>query len=241
MQDVSRIAGLAFGVLSWGSLLSPEDPRVLLAFHAYATAVLAQCQVACGEPGAQVTARFAERVVTLPCSGRHPSADAVTWKYAWYAALICRDEALLDALASIPEDVLRASVTRVDAYQFPWRSALIASRHDPTKTSTAVEETLVLSREATLPLAQVERTFGPVLAAIVQADEGAFDVALRAALLEHKAYWGKRERDSDDRAVIALGPLALTCFAYDRGIRARVTSDYLVPQLIERQVGGPKP
>jgi hypothetical protein len=66
-------------------------------------------------------------------------------------------------------------------------------------------------------------------------DHAAFNDALKEALELHKAYWtANEEREDSPAGYLALGPLAITCLAYDAGFPIEIESDYLPKHLLQR-------
>lgn len=59
-----------------------------------------------------------------------------------------------------------------------------------------------------------------------------FDEVLVHALEQHRAYWSGHE---DTTGGIALGPLAMTCLAHDRGFRPSVESGYVPKHLVTKK------
>jgi hypothetical protein len=55
---------------------------------------------------------------------------------------------------------------------------------------------------------------------------------IREALKVHRKFFGSKSESRNSHGWVALGPLALGCLAYDRGITVDVRSDYLLPYLI---------
>jgi len=67
-------------------------------------------------PGHTIEVPFGERRVPFPSYGPSSSSHATAWHKAWYAALMSRDEPSLAALATISDDVLRASTPGMDEF-----------------------------------------------------------------------------------------------------------------------------
>src|SRR6185295_20339867 len=82
-------------------------------------------------PGHTIEVPVGEHRAPLSSYGPESRSHVIAWHTAWYGALMSRDEASLAALATISDDVLRASPTECDEYAFAWKAALVAFREDP--------------------------------------------------------------------------------------------------------------
>lgn len=91
-------------------------------------------------------------------------------------------------------------------------------------------------------LAQQLRTDDPTIALFnhVMANRtDEFEETLVHALEQHRAYWSGHE---DTTGGVALGPLAMTCLAHDRGFRPSVESGYVPKHLVTKKwLTPPKP
>ncbi|WP_435228788.1 immunity 49 family protein [Streptomyces sp. Tue6028] len=59
--------------------------------------------------------------------------------------------------------------------------------------------------------------------------------SLTQALTWHKQYWtGDEARSLSSDGLVALGPLAIACMAYDNGFPIEVESEYLPKALLQR-------
>ncbi|MDH6630273.1 hypothetical protein M2271_008133 [Streptomyces sp. LBL] len=66
------------------------------------------------------------------------------------------------------------------------------------------------------------------------ADHEQFNQSLANALTLHKPYWTADEGHANDvRGLVAVGPLAMACLAYDAGFPVEVESDYLPKHLLK--------
>ncbi|EGX54915.1 hypothetical protein SZN_35547, partial [Streptomyces zinciresistens K42] len=62
-----------------------------------------------------------------------------------------------------------------------------------------------------------------------------FNAALVDAITRHKDYWTADDaRSLSGEGLVALGPLALACMAYDAGMPIEVESAYLPKALLQR-------
>ncbi|MDQ0941966.1 hypothetical protein QFZ67_003671 [Streptomyces sp. V1I1] len=62
-----------------------------------------------------------------------------------------------------------------------------------------------------------------------------FNAALVDALTWHKEYWTANEaRSLSGEGLVALGPLAIACMAYDADMPIEVESEYLPKHLLQR-------
>lgn len=65
-------------------------------------------------------------------------------------------------------------------------------------------------------------------------DHTAFHKALANAVQWHKEYWTEESRAFQASGLVALGPLAVACFAHDAGFPIEVESEYLPATLLGR-------
>jgi hypothetical protein len=67
----------------------------------------------------------------------------------------------------------------------------------------------------------------------VRRDEPGFSLALEEASKLHRAYWTlTEEREPDIDGAVALGPLAIACWAYGGDLPVDVESEYLPKRLL---------
>jgi hypothetical protein len=61
-----------------------------------------------------------------------------------------------------------------------------------------------------------------------------FNEALSDALRWHKEYWTQdQERSSSSSGLVAIGPLAIACLAYDAAFAIEAESEYLPKHLLK--------
>ncbi|MEV3989887.1 immunity 49 family protein [Streptomyces sp. NPDC049837] len=177
----------------------------------------------------------------LPATGPREYLHAGNWLTAYYLAVICRENERAHRLAQVPVSFLRASGAEFDEYVYPWVETLQhAGFQRPEMWDTLVaavdgtdpEGVRVASRELMLkilypPIELFHRYQRE------QAEE--FNKALADALTWHKEYWTANEaRALSGDGLVALGPLAVACMAYDAGMPVEVESEYLPRHLLQR-------
>ncbi|MFJ1751840.1 immunity 49 family protein [Kitasatospora sp. NPDC088134] len=172
------------------------------------------------------------RVREIPATGWQTYADADNWLDAFYLALICRDGEQARWLCGIPVERLRAAPDDGDdGFTYAWIEALQAHRLQRPDAATA----LAAAREAARDAAeQLQRPLVRLLAEL--GGGGAeFGPALVEAVELHRAYWtATEERAGQPAGGLALGALALACWAFDLGHPVAVESPYLPVRLIDR-------
>lgn len=162
------------------------------------------------------------------------------WHTAFLVAAISRNAAALDTLCQTPIDLLRRSITRTNDYYFLYAEALQAL----WKREENVDEKLLAALEATDPDNIPERHTDFVLHIAVPEmellmqyladDEEAFNTSLVQALELHKKFYGMAEKfRRNPIGFLALGPLAMCCFAADSGMKITVQSDYLLANALQ--------
>ncbi|MEU6483389.1 immunity 49 family protein [Streptomyces sp. NPDC046887] len=180
-------------------------------------------------------------VKQLPSTGPQDYLHAGNWLTSYYLAVICRENERADRLARVPVSFLRASGTEFDDYIYPWVESLQNAWFQRPETwdtlvaavdGTDPESTRVASKELMLKI-----LYPPVeLFHRYQRQEAEqFNAALADALTWHKEYWTANEaRSVSGEGLVAVGPLAIACMAYDAGIPIEVESEYLPKHLLQR-------
>jgi hypothetical protein len=180
-------------------------------------------------------------VRSLPASGPRSWVNAGSWISVFMLSVICRDKARLDAICEVPPSLLQASGAEFDAYIYAWVETLRSywlGRPD-------LGDQLLLAAEGlapeAAPIAGAEMTtkiLWPVVDLFhrfITADHEQFNRSLVNALTLHKQYWTADEgRARDARGLVAVGPLAMACLAFDAGFPVEVESEYLPKHLIKR-------
>ncbi|MGW1146019.1 immunity 49 family protein [Streptomyces sp. NPDC002454] len=182
------------------------------------------------------------KVRTLPATGPRSYANAGTWLTAFFFAIACRDQKRMTELAELPLDVLRESGAEHDEYLMHWVSALQAYwLRNQVRLVDELSETFRKSHPDVVRVASrdwVQQISYPpmnLFHRFVTRDHAGFNAALVEALESHKAYWTSDEDHAEDiEGMVALGPLAMTCLAYDGDFPIEVESDYLPHHLIAR-------
>ncbi|MHB9859058.1 immunity 49 family protein [Streptomyces sp. YIM S03343] len=186
-----------------------------------------------------IQARIEHEVRSIPAS-RPQAADAGNWITAFWLAVVCREKDRMARLCHVPVELLRASGAEYDEYVYTWMKALQAywlARDD-------FGQLLVAAAQGTRP--EGLRIASPDLMSVilwspielmthlVRDDRARFNDSLALALRRHKEYWtADEERARRSSGLVALGPLAIACFAHDAGFPIDVQSDYLPKALLE--------
>ncbi|MFJ6743711.1 immunity 49 family protein [Streptomyces sp. NPDC091279] len=187
-------------------------------------------------------------VKNLPATGPREYLHAGNWLTSYYLAAICRENERLDQLARVPLSFLRASGAEFDEYIYAWVETLQNAWFGRRETW----DTLVTAVNATTPDATrgagaelMLKILSPPLELFhryQRQDVEQFNAALVDALTWHKEYWtGDEARALSGEGLIALGPLAIACMAYDADIPIEVESDYLPKALLQRSWTGEFP
>ncbi|RST07216.1 hypothetical protein E2C00_09165 [Streptomyces sp. WAC05374] len=178
----------------------------------------------------------------LPAMGPRKFANAPNWLEAFWYAVICRDQQRMTELCDVPLERLRASGTEHDEYLHHWVATLQAYW---SHRQGDMVEALTLAFRQSLPdavriaprdwLQQISYPPINLFYRFVKRDHDGFNAALVETLELHRAYWSATEdRTHDVRGLWAIGPLAMTCLAYDGGFPIDVSSDYLPVHLLNR-------
>lgn len=188
-----------------------------------------------------IEARIAGKVRSIPASGPQPSANAGNWIKAFWLAIVCREQDRMTELCHVPLSLLRASGAEYDEYIYAWIDALqsywlrrdgVSDKLVAAVNGTDPENTEIADRELMLKI-----LYPPIelFHRYLRQDPGQFNTALVEALQWHKEYWtADEDRASSSEGLVALGPLAMACLAYDAEFPLEVQSDYLPKALLER-------
>ncbi|WP_280234962.1 immunity 49 family protein [Nocardia cyriacigeorgica] len=178
----------------------------------------------------------------FPGTGPNSATSAGNWLFAFWLAIVCRDQKRMSELCNIPIELLRASGAEYDEYIYDWvdtlqtywleRDGLVEKltrtieKSDPSAATIAPRDLL------NYILYQPIELFHQFL----RRNQDDFNQALAEAVRLHKKYWTANEkREMSNVGYLALGPLAITCLAYDAGLSIDVESDYLPNALLERK------
>lgn len=223
------------------SVTEPNSPEIDTSLEDAGFVGAALFKVASGPPDAEVEVLLSP---SLPSHFKNTlTSDQIhvdKWHTAFLVAAISRNAAALDTLCQIPVDLLRRSVSRTDDYYFLYAEALQAL----WKQEEDVDEKLLAALEATDPDNLPERHIDFVLHIAVPEmellmqyltnDEEAFNASLVQALELHKKFYGLEEKfRRNPIGFLALGPLAMCCFAVDGGMKITVESDYLLASALQ--------
>ncbi|MER6250007.1 immunity 49 family protein [Streptomyces sp. NPDC001584] len=194
----------------------------------------------------QVQCRIAHEDRTLQATGLQPYVTPGSWLTAFYLAVVCRERDRITALCQVPLSLLREHGSGFDEFEFAWIDTLqtywlggdglgqkLVAAIDGTDPEAVRSGQEVVGKLLYPPMEMFHR--------IVRGDNDGFNRALAAALQWHREYWSEEERAGLVSGLVALGPLAMTCFAHDAGITIEVESDYLPAVLVTRNWCGEFP
>lgn len=221
------------------------DPAVDL--HETWEAVVTTMQVATamfavtGRDSGVVECRINHKVRELAAIGPRRFADAGNWITAFWLTVVCRDQQRMTDLCRIPIEALRSPEGQYDEYVYEWIDVLQTywlDRPGLANKMIAVLESSDPSVATIVPRDLLQFVlYQPIglFRRFVRNDRAGFNPALAQALELHKRYWTEdEERAKDPDGRIALGPLAITCFAYDADFPIEVDSGYLPINLVRR-------
>ncbi|MEW2495336.1 immunity 49 family protein [Streptomyces nodosus] len=176
----------------------------------------------------------------LPAVGPMSTADAGAWLNAFWLAVICREQQRMTELCEIPLERLRSPEGQYDEYIYHWVDTLQTYWLRRPGLVEKLTATLQASDPDVARIAPRDLLDGQLYPPInlfyhfVRKDEEGFSPALVEALKLHKVYWTLNEdRQAKLDGTIALGPLAISCLAYDGRIPIEVESDYLPKHLLQ--------
>ncbi|MFJ9039064.1 immunity 49 family protein [Streptomyces sp. NPDC102406] len=186
-----------------------------------------------------IRVRIEHEVRSIPASGPQSSADAGNWITAFWLAVVCREKNRVTRLCQVPTALLRASGAEYDDYIYTWIDALQAYWQEREDFGhllvTAAQGTRPDELRITSPDLMSLVLWSPIelMTHLVRGDEPQFNESLASALQRHKQYWSAdSERARRSTGLVALGPLAIACFAHDAGFPISVESEYLPKALL---------
>ncbi|MEV6678670.1 immunity 49 family protein [Streptomyces erythrochromogenes] len=178
---------------------------------------------------------------SLPATGPRSWVNAGSWINVFFLSVICRDRARLDALCEIPPGLLQASGAEFDPYIHPWSQTLRSYWLGRPDLGDQLLQAAAGLAPLAAPISGPEMTtkiLWPVVDLFhrfVTGDQERFNRSLVNALTLHKQYWTADEGLARDaRGLVAVGPLAMACLAYDAGFPVDVESEYLPAALLRR-------
>lgn len=218
----------ASGIDTWEAVVSAMQVGSAL----FATANASEGSVQC---------RIDHEVRDIPATGPQPYADAGNWLTAFWFAVVCRDQNRMDQLCEVPLELLRASGAEYDEYIYHW----VDSLQTYWLERPGLVDKLIAAIEASHPdVARIadrdllqKILYQPInlFHRFLRKDHDGFNEALLEALQLHKQYWtADEDREESVEGYLALGPLAITCLAYDAGFPINVESDYIPSELLTR-------
>ncbi|MGT2529109.1 immunity 49 family protein [Streptomyces nojiriensis] len=228
----------------WHCLADPEADRFttweawILAMQT-GSALFAAGQVVEGTVTCRIGVNGEER--ELPATGPQEYLHAGNWLTSFYLAAICRENSRVNQLAQVPLSFLRASGAEFDEYVYAWIETLQNFWFGRQETwitlltavrGTAPEEARIADTDLMLKI-----LYPPLelFQLYLRREDQAFTDSLVQALTWHKEYWtADEDRARDARGLVAVGPLAMACLAYDAGFPVEVESEYLPIRLLDR-------
>ncbi|MEV7990590.1 immunity 49 family protein [Streptomyces sp. NPDC086077] len=185
----------------------------------------------------QVQCRIAHKARTLQATGPQWYVNPGSWISAFYLAVVCREGDRITALCQVPPSLLRANGAQFDGYHYAWIDALQTFwRGGPDLGSKLVAAVAGTDPSvATDPETAVKLLYPPMelFHRFIREDNAGFNRALANALQWHREYWAEESRAFQASGLVALGPLAIACFAHDAGMAITVESEYLPKALLE--------
>jgi Immunity protein 49 len=182
----------------------------------------------------------------MTTTGPSGATDAVNWIKAFHLAIIYREKTLLDGLCLYPTELLREANqygVHVGEYAYAQVDMLKAFwMNDPNIQNIALEALRVASDVNTLgeniidyALNIASYEISLFIRAHMQQED--FTQQLTEAVERHKKHFfiGKDKLLEDSRYFLALGPIAMSVLALERGLSIEVESDYIPRCVIENK------
>jgi hypothetical protein len=192
-----------------------------------------------------VECRIYHEMRTVPATGPQPWVNASNWITSFWLAAICRNKERMDGLCQVPVSLLRESGSAFDEYIYSWVEALqsywLGRPHFSQKLVEAARGAAPGAAVIAGPELLSKILWPPIdlFHRFITGDHERFNNSLANALKWHKQFWtADAERAQDSDGLVAIGPLAMACFAYDAGFPIEVESEYLPKHLLERSWPG---
>jgi hypothetical protein len=213
------------------------DPDTWLDLKLAAQAAAAVFTAAAAPKGEEVEAVIG-RPRRFAATGPSEYADAGLWITAAWLAVLQRDDELIQHLAAVPLDLLRASGDEYDSYLLPWVETLqlfLGHQEVPPDLFLAVMDgTDPDSAQYTSPEAMLNVVYPPILMFyyVLRRDTEKFTEAYVSALERHRTFWTGEGRADDPDGFLALAPLAVAVLARSVGMTFDVQSGYAPANLL---------
>ncbi|MFE3195284.1 immunity 49 family protein [Nocardia sp. NPDC059240] len=171
-------------------------------------------------------------------TGPNQAADTGRWLTAFWWATIARDTEAGDLLARYPVERLRDTGDGgvADEFQYEWVDLLqTAWSDDPgslVDRANSLDTTSKIGAQAVID--HLIKPTIDVFSAMAAGHEKAFARELTKALKRHRKYFDTAKRHRGPDGFVSVPLLALTCWAYDRGMRIDVVSEYIPQRFIDR-------
>jgi hypothetical protein len=225
---------------SYAGFLAAADAKVAELCRALRIGAQASAAIfALASGGGEIGFPLSDRRVTLPTTGPTDATHAGNWRIGWWLAQIVRERTAIDRLASTPIDAVRRSSSRADDCQYLFIEALQGFDQRMPDWSTKLQSALDATDPEQVRL-QDEQFVLDILVPEMQmlfhfalGEIAPFNEALEFAVDRHKKYWSKGDRKRDPDGFLALGPLAISCMAFDAGMPIHVKSEYIPQGLVE--------
>jgi hypothetical protein len=168
--------------------------------------------------------------------------DIETWLSAYFSTLIAGDNAGIEALCAVPEQVHRQADLKPDDFGLAFVRA-VKGLHDP---DAKIGQLLIEATEASHPdrlsddrFEYVDRILYPLLplyTCILSSDQADFNEKLEEAVLEHKAFWSADEHHYNTKGWISLPLTAVSGLAFDhKGFEMTFETEYIPAWMVRRE------
>lgn len=172
-------------------------------------------------PGKTVSIDLGDETFEITGQSTTAYVDVDTWLYAYFGAVIARDNAGIKTLCAVPEEVH----AHADLKPGPFDLAFVRALKGLYEPEANMGQLLVDAMEASDPdnLSKDRREYAtrilypqlPLYRCILSSDQAEFNEKLDQAIVEHKAFWGKKDRHFNKKGWIALPLIAVCATAFD--------------------------
>src|SRR5215813_4966516 len=185
-------------------------------------------------PGKTITVDLGDESFEITGEPTTAYVDVDTWLYAYSGAVIAGDNAGIKTLCAVPESLHMEANLKPGPFDLAFVRA-IKGLYDPDAN---IGQLLVDAMETSDPdkLDKDRREYAthilypqvPVYRCILSSDKAEFNEKLEQAVLEHKKFWGKKDRQHNKRGWISLPLTAAFATAFDnKGFVMTFETDYI--------------
>lgn len=236
---LSNLTQIAIDYAGYCALLDPDSEAVCEGLQRAAEATAGVFTLAQSTEGEYRIRLGAGPPTTLRATGPTGGSSAGTWRKGFFAAVVCRETAVLDTLVTTPIEVIRDSSTVAQDCQYDFIEALQAfwqsspQAYEPLRSALRATDPSLVDEGAVDYILHVTVPEINLLYQLMLGDRDGFDDGMLDALRAHRDYYSSLERKNDPAGFFALGLLGFASLADRYDIDLSANSAYLPRPLYE--------